>query len=345
MVSKLLNEKIYPSTEEKKALAKLVIETFPILASTKITENSPDHSYFFWRNGGKGPNHEHSGLIHTHLRNKAKKLKAEDRKYTHKKKADKVSSIPTGIVELAEECAHKEATAANFNTIVKFMDKTHTLHIMMLQDKKPFDFILQTFPHFKSFDGLLIQKAYERMTPNYDKNSNLVPVFVRGLMIEPEMFSAIPDDNLRGCLRILLHLKHRGLKSQERGPNNGLSVEEQLAADLIRFVPDTETSMEEQLARYVAYNHEPVAPHMICKGGEYHLFIQGHLVKCGDSSVQAVDVLFKSFAVFRLPVPPVLQKLHDLIEISCYKVKQHSTRQIVNKLCATIQESCKAEII
>lgn len=75
------------------------------------------------------------------------------------------------------------------------------------------------------------------MTPNYDKNSNLVPVFVRGLMIEPEMFSAIPDDNLRGCLRILLHLKHRGLKSQERGPNNGLSVEEQLAADLIRFVP------------------------------------------------------------------------------------------------------------
>lgn len=44
-------------------------------------------------------------------------------------------------------------------------------------------------------------------------------------------------DNLRGCLRIMVRLKNRGLKSQARGPNDDLNVEDQLSSDLIRFVP------------------------------------------------------------------------------------------------------------
>ncbi|XP_029713971.2 uncharacterized protein LOC115258094 [Aedes albopictus] len=253
---------------------------------------------FFWKNAGKGPNYEHSGLIQSHLRNMSKKLTPEQRKFTHKKKDAKVCSVPSEIIEQAEECARKDSIPANFTATVKCMDTTHSLFTMMLQEKKSLQSILQAFPHFKLYDGLLIQKAYERMTPNYDKNSNLIPILARGLMVETEMFAGIQDDNLRGCLRIMVRLKNRSLKSQARGPNDDLNVEDQLSSDLIRFVPETETSLEEQLARYVAFNHEhdtPVAPHLICKAGKYHLYIAGDLIELGEASVQALDVFLSVF--------------------------------------------------
>ncbi|XP_062554122.1 uncharacterized protein LOC134219416 [Armigeres subalbatus] len=346
MASKLLNENIYPSTEENKNLVKKIIETFPLLAATKLIDNSPDYSYFFWKNAGKGPNHEHSGLIHTHMRNRAKKLKPEEKKYIHKKKGEKICNVSDEIMELAGECSQKDGTAANFNVIIKYMEQTHSLYLMMIQNKKGFQLILQTFPHFKSFYGVMIQKTYERITPNYDRDCMLARVFARGLMFDQDMFVGVQDDNLRGCLRVMVMLTRRGVKHQNKNIDNSLNIEHQLASDLIRFVPETESSIGEQLARYVAYYHEqhaPVAPHIICKGTEYFLFIAGELIECGESSVQALDVFFKCFIVFDIPVPSPLQKLHDLVEISCYKVRKHSTRQSVNRLCGMLLESCKAE--
>ncbi|XP_065081594.1 uncharacterized protein LOC135704095 [Ochlerotatus camptorhynchus] len=347
MVSKLLNEKIYPATKEKKSLAKKNIETFPVLTSTKLTESSPEYSYFFWRNAGKGPNHEHSGLIHSHLRNAASKhLRSTDRKFTHKKKAEKVTTVSTVIIELAEECANKDGVSANFKAIMRGMEETHSLYVMMLQNRRSFSSILQTFPHFRSFHGVLIQKTYERITPNYDKNSILAKIFSRGLMVEQGIFSGIQDDNLRGCLRIMQALSRRGFKQQEREHDKDLTIEHKIASDLVCFVLDTESSLAEQLARYVACNVEQgasVAPHIIFQGDEYFIYILGELIHCGDSSAQVLDVFFKCFSVFNVSVSPQLQKIKDFVDIVSFKTMKHSTRQSVNRLTAMFLESFKAD--
>lgn len=104
----------------------------------------------------RGPNSDHTGLINTHLRNASSKLmKKEDRKFTHKKKPEKVTCVSSEVIELAEKCAHKDGISANFNAIVAGMEETHSLYVMMLQDKKSFASILQTFPHFRSFNGVM----------------------------------------------------------------------------------------------------------------------------------------------------------------------------------------------
>ncbi|XP_055536340.1 uncharacterized protein LOC129725002 [Wyeomyia smithii] len=75
MVSHLLKNKKYPS-----------FETFPILQETKVADSSPDYSMFFWKNGGRGPNFEHTGLIQSHIRKTCRNLAPEERKLVHKAK-------------------------------------------------------------------------------------------------------------------------------------------------------------------------------------------------------------------------------------------------------------------
>lgn len=98
--------------------------------------------------------------------------------------------------------------------------------------------------------------------------------------------------------------------------------------------------------KYVASNAEngtDVAPHLISKGNLYLLYLQSQVIICGSDSVQALDVLFKSFTVFRVQPPSTLQKILDFIEIMCYKTKKSSSRQTVNKLAQSFQDSLNAE--
>lgn len=94
------------------------------------------------------------------MRNRAKKLKPEEKKFIHKKKGEKICNVSDEIMELAGECSQKDGTAANFNVIIKYMEQTHSLYLMMIQNKKGFQLILQTFPHFKSFYGVMVSSFF-----------------------------------------------------------------------------------------------------------------------------------------------------------------------------------------
>ncbi|XP_055525219.1 uncharacterized protein LOC129718453 [Wyeomyia smithii] len=94
--------------------------------------------------------------------------------------------------------------------------------------------IFAVFPHLKSYNGVMIQKTYERMNPTLDRESNQKKVLVRGLLIENETLATVGDDNLRGCLRILVPLSRKGVKSQ--AGIECLSAEEPIAAPLVRWI-------------------------------------------------------------------------------------------------------------
>lgn len=72
------------------------------------------------------------------------------------------------------------------------------------------------------------------------------------------------------------------------------------------------------------------------------IYAEGQIILLGTCSVQAIDTFVKFFNVFNYKVPSSLVKLVELIEIISYKVKQNSSRQSVNVLCAKMIESMNA---
>ncbi|XP_062538800.1 uncharacterized protein LOC134207096 [Armigeres subalbatus] len=272
-VERLINHKEYPKFDEKKELAIGIIDTFPILQKTKVAENAPDYSYFFWKNGGKQPGTEHTGLIQSHIRNAYKNILPEDKKFVHQRKPNTIIKVPPEIIEKAQAIGCVDPVPVNFHAIMKDMAETHDLLLMLLRQKKRVQDILSIFPHFKAFNGVVIQKAYERMNPNYNKASHMKQFLSRGLMLEDENFNGVHDDHLRGCLRIFLVLGKRGT-SKIIGLDS-LPVEEQLAAPLVRWIPKHETSLAEQLSKYVGINLiQKVQPHIITDNDHYYIYLK-----------------------------------------------------------------------
>ncbi|XP_065080134.1 uncharacterized protein LOC135702982 [Ochlerotatus camptorhynchus] len=334
----------YPTTDQKLALAIKIIDAFPVLKKTKLSEVSPDYSFFFWKNGGKGPGHEHSGVIQTHTRNVCKNVSPSKKKFTRKPKNKQVINVSSEIVEMAQEMAQIEATSSSFNNIARSMAETHDLLIMMLDAKSKTFEILNVFPHFRSYNGMIIQKAYERLMPSYNKESNLKQVFARGLLVNRGTFSTFLDDNVRGCLRILVSLTRRGVRKSSL--EESTDIEAELAAPIIRCITDAETALQEQLMKYVAWNVDAnvdVAPHLIFNGNNYFIYVDAQLIHGGIDSIRALDTLFKVFTVFNIRPPAEVQKIIDFIEIICYGIKTTSTRQMVNRLVSSFKESIHAD--
>ncbi|XP_062555006.1 uncharacterized protein LOC134220066 [Armigeres subalbatus] len=64
----IYDNKGYPTTNEQWRLAKDIIKTFPQLRHTRINENAPDESTFFWWKSGNASS-DHSGYIYHRVRN------------------------------------------------------------------------------------------------------------------------------------------------------------------------------------------------------------------------------------------------------------------------------------
>lgn len=203
MVNDLMKNQKYPTFDQKMTLAQKIIETFPILKVTKLSDESPDYSFFFWQNGGRGPNNEHTGLIHNHLRNECKNMSPSKKKYKRTPKRQQVTTVSSEIIEMAQRCAQLEPTSINFNSISRSMADTHDLLLMMVDANKPVNEILNVLPHLKSYNGIMIQKAYERLMPTYNKESNLKQLFARGLLNESGSFSSFQDGST--CSRMFTH--------------------------------------------------------------------------------------------------------------------------------------------
>ncbi|XP_065094525.1 uncharacterized protein LOC135715041 [Ochlerotatus camptorhynchus] len=174
-------------------------------------------------------------------------------------------------------------------------------HNLLIHGKKTVTAILQVLPHYTSYNGFMIRKAYERMNPGYDSESDLRKIFSLGLMLESGTLTEVRDDHVRGCLRIMGQLSRKGVK---KPPNvMPLGVEEELAAPLIRWIGESPSTLAIQMGKYAAYavlHNAPVRPHIVNQGNVYMMFIEGHIFSLGTSSVQAVDTFVKIFSVFNL---------------------------------------------
>nr|XP_029717847.1 uncharacterized protein LOC115260729 [Aedes albopictus] len=71
----------YPSTNDQWQLAKQIVRAFPQLKTTRINENAPDESAFFWWQSGNNSG-DHSGYIYHRVRNIAKRVPKELKKYS-----------------------------------------------------------------------------------------------------------------------------------------------------------------------------------------------------------------------------------------------------------------------
>ncbi|XP_065077923.1 uncharacterized protein LOC135701150 [Ochlerotatus camptorhynchus] len=155
-------------------------------------------------------------------------------------------------------------------------------HNQLIHGKKTVTAILQVLPHYTSYNGSMIRKAYERMNPGYDSESDLRKIFSLDLMLESGTFTDVRDDHVRGCLRIMGQLSRKGVR---KPPNvMPLGVEEELAAPLIRWIDESPSALALQMGKYAAYavlHNAPVPPHIVNQGNVYMMFIEGHIFFLG----------------------------------------------------------------
>ncbi|XP_058446531.1 uncharacterized protein LOC131427393 isoform X2 [Malaya genurostris] len=231
--NRIMNEKTYPTWQEKQNLATRILEEFPHLQKTRLSMEAPKESYFFWRFGGKGFGH-HSGIIETRVANMRKDVAPEDRLFRRSKTQTKI--LPSkSVYEQAACMATLTPVSQNGRYISEGMASCVELHKYLLQARSSnkCKAIIECFPHLLAFDGIMVQQAFERLQPQYDKQADLKKLLSFGLMLDCK-WRDVENKYVRGTLRILKKLTNRGIK--RTADDDKLSVEEILATPLIKWI-------------------------------------------------------------------------------------------------------------
>ncbi|XP_062558454.1 uncharacterized protein LOC134223316 [Armigeres subalbatus] len=218
------------------------------------------------------------------------------------------------------------------------MEECYPLHRLLLREKKTFDEILHTFPHFASYNGIMINEAFYRMKPHVSRQLEFSPVLGRALLLVSGMFSSIEDSYVRGTLRIFTRLQKKGMKSNQAGPSNMILAEQILVSPLLQWSQDIEAHVENTRGE----------PHIVCESsvfgaGKYSIIFNGVILASSVSFIEVLDIFWKSFVVFGVVVPTKLQMCHDVFSILVYGTLQQSKRKSVNELCTNLREAIKAE--
>ncbi|XP_058811380.1 uncharacterized protein LOC131692502 isoform X2 [Topomyia yanbarensis] len=260
----ILREKKYPTWQQKQDLAIHILDEFPQLENTCVSENAPKESYFFWKNGGldRGP---HTGLIETRVSNMRKDLLPEDRLFRRTKKT--VIIVEDELVQLAAHLAALIPTATNARQVAEGMAQVHSLHKALLQENN-FHIIVKTFPHLLAYEGEMIIQAFDRIQTNIHALGDLQTLLRAGLLFDNASWSMVEDDFVRGALRLIKKLSNRGIKRTTVLEN--ASMEEIAAAPLIRWKSyvRTEIGFDEKLAVQQS-SATIIEPHIICIADRY----------------------------------------------------------------------------
>ncbi|XP_058814122.1 uncharacterized protein LOC131678014 [Topomyia yanbarensis] len=141
-------------------------------------------------------------------------------------------------------------------------------------------------------------------------------------------------------------LPSRGLK---RLHNGAVLSEQQLASPIIRWTKPQDDE-EQAVQQYLEVTLEKAAtPHIVClaspmRRGKYFLIVGNQLIVEPRNSIQALELLFKSFKVFGVDVPPELYMVYDFLACTVYGIISHSSRSSVNRLAASFQQAFQAEV-
>ncbi|EAT44671.1 AAEL003987-PA [Aedes aegypti] len=338
---RILEESSYPKKQEKHALALKILEAFPQLEKTRVTPDAPKESYFFWICGGKdkGP---HTGLIETRTANMRKEVPPEQRRYQRKEKGTVVNYIlPDSIREHATTIASLEPLPSNEEAISNGMNECIDLHSCILQqgDSDLTEALVSTFPHLLSYRGKMVQQIFQRLHTYYESTARSDKFLLLGLLIDTKSFNNVENKYIRATLRILKKLTVSG-KKNESGES---SSEEAEAAPLIRWIKPKEGEQDVQAVQRHVSALSYLAPHIVCvadvfKKGDMFVVFQGKYIACGKSAAHTLDVFFKIFAVFGIPVPVLLRKIHELLMVYLWKVTSTCKSVAVTKLMGKLKE-------
>uniref|UniRef100_A0A8D8ISY2 (northern house mosquito) hypothetical protein n=1 Tax=Culex pipiens TaxID=7175 RepID=A0A8D8ISY2_CULPI len=336
----------YPSTETKHQIAVDLIDRFPQLAQTEKA-GAPPESDFFYINGGKGPGNPHTGKVFKYFKNEVYHLGINMKKFPRVAKTLHV--IDDDIVKANEKCGKRVPNAENFEIIRDTMITTQLLFENYLIQKRPITEMFSAFPHLKSYDGLIIQELFERLTKDkYNKYNSFRKLLANGNISSSNMFEDVEDGTLRGCLNIMNTLDFRGIKRKHNAEQN---LAQTLARPLIRWINNTEDSLQSALCEYNAMftlNKKYPDAHVICKSdplkkGEYFIYLQNEIIPVKKPADVVLDVFFKIFKVTGAIVPTALRKLHDFVHIAAYKVLERSDKEKVNILVESFNKAAEAE--
>ncbi|XP_021708026.1 uncharacterized protein LOC110678841 [Aedes aegypti] len=339
----MFHGKRYPTWQEKQQLAVQILEEFPHLEQTRVSENAPVESYFFWVHDGLNTGC-HTGLIETRVANMRKDVSPEDRKFRRAKIKSIV--VTEDQVSTAAHISALNPTPGNAKIIADGMAQAHDLHESLLQkkDENRLHSIIDTFPHFLSFEGEMIIQAFDRLHEHPNNGPSLSALLRLGLLCDKTSWSQVEDDVLRGTLRLMKALSNKGVKRTSSLQNASLG---ELAAEpLIRWIPFTarEPGFDELLA---VKEIQPAGdPHIICaaehfKKGNYYIALDKTIIPCGNSAVRAIEILFKSFDIFGVKAPVLLRKLDAMIASNVWRSKTSSKFKSVIDLSLRFQEFLK----
>nr|XP_029718177.1 uncharacterized protein LOC115260953 [Aedes albopictus] len=333
----------YPSADEQEQLAKDLVELFPQLQfNSTRPEGAPAGWMFFWRKNGmeKG---KHSGFIYHRVRNIIKDLPSEMHRYK-RTSAPKEAHVPTEMLQKAEALRMVEASKHEKKRIAAAMDACFPLLKLMLNEKKGPSEIIQMFPHLLAYNGYLIHKSFLQLFPAVEASPDYKGVLAKGLLYSRDKFEQIEDDYIKGFLRILYKLPVRGLKRTIDGTPS--ISEEKMAASVIRWMNPTD-NIENDLAQHVRSQIQ-FEPHILCVGqplktGRLFVVMSKQIIIAVLNSISALDVMYKSFKVFGIPIPSNLTMVVDFLECVLYKTTVRSTRKSVNSLAAAFKDAAHAE--
>nr|XP_029721215.1 uncharacterized protein LOC109621257 [Aedes albopictus]XP_029729694.1 uncharacterized protein LOC109431111 [Aedes albopictus] len=329
----------YPSWKQKQELAKKIIQEFPHLESTRINDEAPAESFFFWRCGGQSSGC-HTGIIETRVGNMRKDVLPENRLFRRKKNLQ--ITAPEGLEDIAYSIAAVNPTPQNARSISEGMKQCFQLHEWILKTNKDdkLQQILRTFPHLLNYRGLLIQQVFDEINENRDHDRGLDGFLRIGIMLDKTNWSNVQDPLLKGLLRIFKSLTNRGIK--RKGSQTPMHPDEEVAAPLIRWLKcDENKTVIEVLNEHA--REEGSQPHIVCmaelfKHGHYYVVGQGFTIHCGDSTTQVVDVFFKLFDVLGVPIPALLRNVHSIIAYWVFKSIETPASQTVQLLIKRFEE-------
>ncbi|XP_062533242.1 uncharacterized protein LOC134202204 [Armigeres subalbatus] len=197
----MLKQNRYPTWQEKQQLACRIIEQFPHLAATRITEDAPHESYFFWRHGGL-EHGAHTGLIETRVSNMRKDVLPENRQFRRSKK-EKLF-VDDEVNQVAAHLSALLPTSTNARQISEGMTLTFVLHKSLLHGEagNKCDAIVEKFPHLLAYDGEMIIQAFQRIHQN--SGTHHLKVLLRtGLLLDESIWNDVEDEYIRGALRLM----------------------------------------------------------------------------------------------------------------------------------------------
>ncbi|XP_065091847.1 uncharacterized protein LOC135712734 [Ochlerotatus camptorhynchus] len=336
---RIMIEKRYPKKQEKHDLALKILEAFPHLERTRVNSDAPKESYFFWVTGGKGKG-PHTGLIETRTSNMRKEVPPEERRYQRRKETVNYI-LSDSIRECATEIASLAPLPQNEETIANGMAECIDLHSCILQqgESNPIETLLGTFPHLLAYGGKMILQVFQRLHTFYNSSADLDNFLRVGLLLDASSFCSVENKYIKGALRMMKKLVMNGKKEEA----DDMSSDEAEASPLIRWLKRKENELDVAVVQRHISERSYLAPHIVCiadvfKEGNLFVVFQGKFIPCGKSATHALDVFFKMFAVFGIPVPVLLRKIHELMMVHLWKISNSCKSITVTRLISRLKE-------